>query len=190
MSPIHSFPPVADDQATLLILGSMPGKRSLEQQQYYAHPRNAFWKTMGELTGTYPSLPYAQRLQRLKDSGIALWDVLHSCEREGSLDSDIVQEAPNDFAVFFAQHPHITRVCFNGAKAEQSFKKFVLGKQELPLLEFMRLPSTSPAHAGLRYEEKLQAWQIINAFLQERPPGTKVRKINTDALSRKTKRSL
>ena len=159
MPRLHSFPPVADEHATTLILGSMPGKESLRQNQYYAHPQNAFWKIMGELVDAHPNLPYAQRLALLKSSGIALWDVLASCEREGSLDADIRVEAANDFAAFFARHLHITHVYFNGAKAEQSFKKFVLGKQRLPMLEFVRLPSTSPAHAGMRYEEKLKVWR-------------------------------
>lgn len=159
MKRIRSFPPVADKHATILILGSVPGKESLKQQQYYAHPQNAFWKIMGDLVGAHLELPYPQRLQALTAANIALWDVLHSCEREGSLDSDIVQEQANDFAAFFAQHPHITHVYFNGAKAEQSFRRFVLGKQELPPLEFARLPSTSPAHAGMRYEEKLEVWK-------------------------------
>lgn len=162
MPRLHSFPPVADAHATILILGSMPGQESLRQQQYYAHPHNAFWKIMGDLVGAYPALPYPQRLQALKAAHIALWDVLHSCEREGSLDSDIEQEEANDFASFFAQHPHITHVYFNGAKAEHSFRKFVLGKQALPPLKLLRLPSTSPAHAGMRHEEKLAAWQIVS----------------------------
>jgi len=158
MPRLRSFPPVTNTDATVLILGSMPGTESLKQQQYYAHPQNVFWKIMGELVGAYPSLAYLERLRALTAAHIALWDVLHSCKREGSLDSDIVQEAPNDFAAFFAQHPNIARVFFNGAKAEQSFKRFVLGKQKLPPLEFVRLPSTSPAHAGMRYEEKLKIW--------------------------------
>jgi hypoxanthine-DNA glycosylase len=158
MPRIHSFTPVADKHATTLILGSMPGKESLKQQQYYAHPQNAFWKIMGDLVGIHPALPYPQRLLALTAAHIALWDVLHTCEREGSLDSDIEQEEANDFAAFFARHPNITRVYFNGAKAEQSFKRFVLGKQKLPPLTFQRLPSTSPAHAGMRYEEKLKVW--------------------------------
>jgi hypoxanthine-DNA glycosylase len=159
MSPIHSFPPAADEQAATLILGSMPGKESLKQNQYYAHPQNAFWKIMGDLVGTHPTLPYQQRLSALTAAHIALWDVLKTCERQGSLDSDIQNETANDFASFFNNHPHITHVFFNGAKAEQSFKRSVLGKQKLPPLEFARLPSTSPAHAGMRYEEKLKAWK-------------------------------
>lgn len=159
MARIRSFPPVAAGQARLLILGSMPGKASLQQQQYYAHPANAFWKIMGELLGFPPHAPYQQRLHALTSAHIALWDVLASCEREGSLDADIQNEAANDFAAFFKTQRHITRVCFNGAKAEHSFKRFVLGRQHLPPLEFVRLPSTSPAHAGMRYAEKLAAWR-------------------------------
>jgi len=159
MPHIYSFAPVSNADARVLILGSMPGKKSLEQNQYYAHPLNAFWKIMGELVGAYPSLPYEEKLYALKSSGIALWDVLASCVRETSLDSHIRKEFANDFASFFAQHPHITQVFFNGSKAEQCFRKFVQGKQALPPLSFRRLPSTSPAHAGMRYEDKLQAWR-------------------------------
>ena len=158
---ICCFPPVTSASAEVLILGSMPGKMSLQQNQYYAHPMNAFWKIMGELVGAYPQLPYPARLDMLRRSGIALWDVLASCERASSLDSHIRNEAANDFAAFFAQHPRITRVFFNGGKAEQGFRKFVLGKQTLPVLEFCRLPSTSPAHAGMRYADKLKAWRTI-----------------------------
>jgi hypoxanthine-DNA glycosylase len=161
MARINSFVPVADSDARILILGSMPGKESLRQQQYYAHPQNAFWKIMGEFTGAQPSLLYAQRLQCLKNARIALWDVLHTCERIGSLDSDIEQEQANDFTAFFARHPYITHVYFNGAKAEQSFKRFVLKKQKLPPLSFARLPSTSPAHAGMCYADKLDAWSVM-----------------------------
>lgn len=159
MAKIWSFPPVADERATALFLGSMPGKESLKRQQYYAHPQNAFWKIMGELVGAHPALPYPQRLHTLTAAHIALWDVLHTCEREGSLDSDIEREEANDFATFFARHPRITHVFFNGAKAEQSFKRFVLGKQQLPPLKFARLPSTSPAHASLCLDEKLDIWR-------------------------------
>lgn len=161
MSHIHSFLPVSDAEARVLILGSMPGNKSLEQNQYYAHPSNAFWKIMGELIDAKPDIPYEERLCLLKSSGIALWDVLASCERKSSLDSHIRKESANDFASFFAQHPHITRVLFNGSKAEQCFRKFVQDKQVLPPLQFRRLPSTSPAHAGMRYADKLLAWQAV-----------------------------
>lgn len=160
MARIYSFAPVSNADARILILGSMPGKKSLEQNQYYAHPSNVFWKLMGELINAHPHLPYEQRLEILKSSGIALWDVLAACERgESSLDSNIKEEAANDFAEFFSKHPHIAQVFFNGSKAEQCFKKFVLDNQTLPPLALYRLPSTSPAHAGMRYTDKLKAWR-------------------------------
>ncbi|GAB4116927.1 MAG: DNA-deoxyinosine glycosylase [Sideroxydans sp.] len=163
MKHICSFPPVANSQATLLILGSMPGEESLKRQQYYAHPRNVFWRIMGELVGAPPTLPYPQRLKRLQESSIALWDVLHTCERTGSLDSAIEREKANDFSAFFDRHPRIMRIFFNGTKAEHSFRKFVLEKQQLPPLTLQRLPSTSPAHAGMCYAEKLERWRLILA---------------------------
>jgi hypoxanthine-DNA glycosylase len=165
---IRSFAPVSRADARVLVLGSMPGKMSL-QQQYYAHPQNAFWKIMGELVGAAPALPYPERLQRLRDSGIALWDVLASCERASSLDAHISGESANDFASFFARHPHITQVFFNDSKAEQSFRKFVRGRQVLPPLHLQRLPSTSPAHAGMRYADKLTAWRAVMRHPATRP---------------------
>lgn len=163
MKLIHSFPPVADASARILILGSMPGEESLRAGQYYAHPRNAFWKLMGELFAANPELPYAQRTQRLKKSGIALWDVLASCVRKGSLDSAIAADSitPNDFQAFFAAHKKITRVFFNGATAERSFRMHVLPGLNAPPLQFTRLPSTSPAHAALGYAQKLAAWRTL-----------------------------
>jgi len=164
---IGCFPPVSNSNATVLILGSMPGKESLKQNRYYAHPQNVFWRIMGELVGAHPQLPYAERLHKLAEAHIALWDVLASCERESSLDTHIRNEQANDFVSFFAQCPRITHVFFNGSKAEQSFNKFVLGIQKLPPLNFKRLPSTSPAHAGMHYVEKLKMWgAVINCRVE------------------------
>lgn len=163
MGLIHSFPPVADASARILILGSMPGVESLRAGQYYAHPRNAFWKLMGELFGANPELPYAQRTQQLKKSGIALWDVLASCLRKGSLDSAITADSmtPNDFQAFFATHRKITQVFFNGATAERSFRLQVLPGLTAQPLQFTRLPSTSPAHAALSHAQKQAAWRVL-----------------------------
>lgn len=163
MTGVSCFAPVATPEARILILGSMPGKKSLERNQYYAHPANAFWKIMGALYDAAPSLPYAERLEKLSSSGIALWDVLSSCERHSSMDAHIRNEAANDFTHFFAVHPHIRNVYFNGSKAQQCFQKLVQGKQSLPPLTLQRLPSTSPAHAGLCFEEKLAAWKCLLA---------------------------
>ena len=165
MPHIKSFPPIANATATILILGSMPGKESLRAGQYYAHPRNAFWTILGELTGASPSLPYEARARMLKSSGIALWDVLASCTRHSSLDADIDPDSihPNDFTAFFETHPLITQVFFNGTMAEQCFRKHVLPQLTRRPLRLQRMPSTSPANASLRYEQKLQAWQTILA---------------------------
>lgn len=165
MTTIHSFAPVSRPDAKILLLGSMPGVRSLQQAQYYAHARNAFWPIMAALFGVALELPYAERLRLLQSHGIALWDVLQCCERVGSLDADIAEASivANDFAEFFAQHVHIRQVFFNGAKAETAFKKYVLPTlgSAGESLRYVRLPSTSPAHAGLSYSQKLAQWKII-----------------------------
>jgi len=157
---LQGFPPVAARDARVLVLGSMPGVASLQASRYYAHPRNGFWPIMGALVGADPALPYARRLARLKASGIALWDVLDRCERIGSLDSSIVDATAqaNDFATFFARHPQVTDVMFNGAKAEAAYRRS--GPSLAPLrIRAWRLPSTSPANASVAFAEKLAAWR-------------------------------
>lgn len=163
MPHIHCFPPSEDAGARVLILGSMPGKESLRAGQYYAHRRNAFWTIMGELIGAAPALPYESRTRILKSAGIALWDVLASCTRDGSLDSaiDTASISPNDFASFFSTHPGITQVFFNGAVAEKCFRSLVQHSLELRSLHYQRLPSTSPANAAISYNQKLKAWGAI-----------------------------
>ena len=164
---IHSFAPIAAPGATLLILGSMPGRASLVASQYYAHPRNAFWPIMGELFGAGPDLPYARRVSVLRNAGVALWDVLASCTRGTSLDSDIDEAsiAANDFASFLRTHRRIERVFFNGTKAEASFRRHVLPALAAPTLRFERLPSTSPANASWPYARKLRAWRAVGVGL-------------------------
>jgi hypoxanthine-DNA glycosylase len=177
MPQVQSFPPIADAEARILILGSMPGTASLEAAQYYAHAQNLFWRILGEVTGAAPSLPYAARAKALKSCGIALWDVLASCAREGSLDSaiDDASICANDFVSFYRAHPAIAQVFFNGAKAEACYRKHVL-----PLLahgfgpqRYNRLPSTSPANASMSraYKHRLwrQALRLALAGRQRRP---------------------
>lgn len=161
MHAVTSFPPIANPSAHTLVLGSMPGVLSLQAQQYYAHPRNAFWHIMGKLYGFDIALPYAARVEKLKASGLALWDVLHSCTRVGSLDSaiEVGSRIPNDFAHFFEQHPHIRLVGFNGAEAEKSFNAYVLPQLIMREIRFVRLPSTSPAHAARSLTQKTEAWR-------------------------------
>lgn len=163
MAEIYSFAPIADENAEILILGSMPGCASLEANQYYAHKRNAFWRIMSELLHFDVTLPYETRISALKSAGFSLWDVLHSCRREGSLDARIEPKTLeiNDFQLFFQTHPKIKSVFFNGTKAETCFKQHVLKKHNFNTLSFTRLPSTSPAHAAKSFEYKCNAWRLI-----------------------------
>jgi len=143
----------------VLVLGSMPGAASLLAGQYYAHRQNRFWPFMGVLVGAHPVLPYAQRLQRLGSAGIAVWDVIANCRREGSLDSAIRDETVNDFDLFLARHPGVATVLFNGAKAETTFVRRVLPTLAGAELRRLRLPSTSPANASQTDAAKLAAWR-------------------------------
>lgn len=172
MSEVRSFAPVARIDARVLVLGSMPGVASLTARQYYAHPRNAFWPIMSGLTRVSADAAYAQRLAGLKAVRIALWDVLQSCVRPGSLDSDIDDGTivANDFAAFLRRHRRITHVFFNGGKAEEAFRRHVQRDVTVafPGLQYVRLPSTSPANASYSLVRKSERWQA--AFAQLAPP--------------------
>lgn len=150
--------PVARPDARILILGSFPGVESLRLRQYYANRRNCFWPIMGELVGASPQLPYEERLARLKESGIALWDVCAEAERNGSLDSGIRSSRLNDLDAFFKRHPQIEIICFNGKKAQEIFRRSVPAGSAPPLPQIL-LPSTSPAHAAMTFATKLSRWR-------------------------------
>ena len=157
------FPPIEDAAARVLVLGSLPGRKSLEKREYYAQPYNAFWRIMGELFGAGPALEYPARLVRLRAHGVAVWDVLAAGEREGSLDSSIVRASivVNDFRSFFAHHRALALICFNGNTAARLFERKVLPglPPEWAAIERRALPSTSPAYASLRFEQKLARWR-------------------------------
>ena len=166
MPRVQCFDPIEDRNAEVLILGSMPGRVSLAADEYYAHPQNAFWRIMCELLGLDAAAPYKARIAALKSARIALWDVLLSCVREGSLDARIQpgMQTANDFAAFFRAHRKITRVFFNGATAEACFRKHALPMIDAASLRCQRLPSTSPAHAAMSYARKLDVWRSILPF--------------------------
>jgi len=168
---IASFAPVANSSAKILILGSIPGEASLAAEQYYAHPRNAFWPIMAELLGFAPDAPYAKRIQALQQANIALWDVLHSCHRKGSLDTAIENDSieVNDLEGFFFGHPDIRLVCFNGGMAERSYHQHVLKHGKYTTIQYLRLPSSSPAHAALSLQQKMEIWRAaLAAVLAQR----------------------
>jgi hypoxanthine-DNA glycosylase len=154
----EGFPPIAAADARILILGSLPGERSIAEQQYYAHPQNAFWRIMQDVFGIAGD--YTARCKLLMDNGVALWDVLHSSVRPGSMDSNIRLDGAraNDFISFLAQHERIERVLCNGRKAGQLFTRMVMPELSIDLpVEIM--PSTSPAFAAMRYDMKLEKWR-------------------------------
>ncbi len=175
IKPVSGFSFEANPKAKVLILGSMPGIKSLNEQKYYAHPRNAFWSIMEELftihlDKTQNTSFYEKRLQVLKSEGVALWDVLASCERKGSLDSNIDTKSMvlNDFAKLFAYAPDISTIIFNGKAAEKIFRQSFLpnNKDLLAGKALISLPSTSPAYAAMNLQDKKLAWKIIRDFLK------------------------
>jgi hypoxanthine-DNA glycosylase len=158
---LHGLAPVFDAQARLLVLGSFPGAASLQAAQYYAHPRNAFWPVMAALLAE-PALaaqPYAERLASLRRHRVALWDAVAACQREGSLDTAITDAEPSDLGELIARLPGLKAIGCNGALAHRQ-TLLALGDVGLPVL---RLPSTSPAHAGLRLADKMAAWRAALA---------------------------
>jgi len=159
---ISSFPPIIDVHSRILILGSIPGVKSLEKQQYYAHPQNKFWKIIFELFNEDFTEDYPERIHILRKHHIAIWDVIDSCERKGSLDSEIKNEEANQIAELLQEYPNIKSIFCNGGKSYKNLQK-VLGKNyKLPII---LLPSTSPLHT-VSFEKKLEEWVKILEFVK------------------------
>lgn len=161
MNNCKSFKPSIDNNSRILILGSMPGIKSLEEQQYYAHPQNRFWKVMGNICNEpkLSELDYDTKLKILLNSNIALWDTIKSCKREGSLDSDIQNEKPNNIGKLLKTYPNIEIICLNGNKSYSAFKKYfpVLFEKYV----CYRMPSTSPANARYSLNILIKEWSKI-----------------------------
>jgi TDG/mug DNA glycosylase family protein len=157
------FEPIARADARVLVLGSVPGEASIKVGHYYAHPRNAFWPLVETILGDGSTLDYPARIDLVLQSRVALWDVLASVERQGSLDSAIVgdSEIPNDILGFLGSHPGITHIFFNGAKAESAFMRHIGGSIPARRVRLVRLPSTSPANAATPFSAKAEAWRAI-----------------------------
>ncbi len=165
---IFGFPPVVGVLPRILILGSMPSVKSLEETQYYAHPRNAFWRIQAALFEEEFTLDYETRIWRLQEHGIALWDSVASCMRPGSLDARITQAVPNDIPGLLHDNPSIGHIFFNGRASQQVFLRHHRAlAQYIPVT---LLPSTSPAAASLSFAQKLDAWRaiLVPLGLQER----------------------
>jgi double-stranded uracil-DNA glycosylase len=154
---LYSFPPVLTRHSRVLILGSFPGAASLAAAQYYAHPRNQFWRLLGALLNEpLPELDYATRLERLLAHQIGLWDVLAACERRGSLDAAIRHATPNDLSALRLHAPLLEKICFNGKTAGRFAPIMCAAGYQTQVL-----PSSSPAYAMLSFQEKLTQWQAI-----------------------------
>lgn len=157
-----AMPPIIDKNSRVLILGTMPGEQSLLKNEYYGNPGNHFWKLMYEIFNEPFSSDFDHRRRMILKKGVALWDVLDTCERSGSLDSNIKNQSPNDFEVFFKKHTSIKTVVFASKMAEKYFDRYALRP---PQIEFMTLPSPSGANAGWTYAKKLEKWAVLTDFL-------------------------
>lgn len=167
---VASLPPQIGRGCRVLILGTAPSVRSVEMRQSYAHPQNLFWPLMGEMFNAGPELAYAERIARLQQTGIGIWDVLEYCERPGSLDSSIVRssEVANDIPGLLTAQPSIVCIVLNGGRALTSFRRLVLPRLDAGLLQrvtLLDLPSTSPANAGMSRAEKCRRWRTLAEFL-------------------------
>jgi hypoxanthine-DNA glycosylase len=153
----RGLPPVLGPTSRLIVLGSFPGQASLAAQQYYAHPRNQFWPLLAALWGVaLPVMPYGDRLQVLRERGLALWDVYAACRRQGSLDSAIEDAELNDLASLRVLAPQLQAVAHNGGESARSMR--ITGALGWPVY---KLPSTSPANASWSFERKLAAWRDV-----------------------------
>lgn len=158
-----AFLPIVDEKCTVLLLGTMPGDRSLSLQQYYGHAGNHFWKLIYTLFDQPTDPAYEARKKFLLQHGIALWDVLESCTCEGSLDSNIKNEVVNDFAAFYQQYPAITHVFFDSRKAEEFYLRYVK-KSDNKIYHL--LPSPSRANASKSFDQKLEAWKELLLYVR------------------------
>jgi len=161
---LYGIPPAADENARLMILGSMPGARSLMEGQYYAYPRNDFWALLCAALGADDPADYDARIALAKSRGVALWDVIASCVREGSLDQNIRDAVPNDIPGFLGAHPGIRAVCFNGTAARRAFQKHFAEREGI---DFLLLPSSSPVprQAIRGFTDKLPYWMKLREYL-------------------------
>lgn len=158
---IYSFEPIVDENSKILILGSIPGVKSLEKQEYYGHPQNKFWKIICEILNEDFTTVYQEKLKILKKNHIAVWDVLDSCERKGSLDSEIKNEETNAIEDLLSRYPNISAIFCNGGKSFKILQNILGENYKIPIY---LLPSTSPLHT-ISFEKKLESWQVISRYL-------------------------
>lgn len=164
---VQSFPPVIDERAKVLVLGSMPGTASLDKGQYYGHPRNHFWPVVYGLFGEQPSPGYDERIAYAQKRGLALWDTIAACRREGSLDANIQDESPNDIPGLLARYPGIVCIACNGSKSYDTFNKYFGSHSLCAHIPLLKLPSTSPIPTPRMRTtaDRIEAWRALLPYL-------------------------
>ena len=160
MERISSFPPIISKSSKILILGSVPGIKSLEMQEYYAHPQNKFWKILFEIFEEDFTINYSEKIKFLEKNNVAVWDVIDSCERQGSLDTKILNEVANDISKLLEEFPNIEAIFCNGQKSFKNLNKILPENFQIPIFA---LPSTSPAYT-IPFHNKLEQWKTIKQF--------------------------
>jgi hypoxanthine-DNA glycosylase len=153
-----SFPPIADGTTEILILGSLPGEKSLAMHEYYAHPQNKFWRIIAAITNNEMPVTYSGKTGLLIKNKIGVWDVVREAKRIGSLDTNIVGEVPNDIDSFISRHKNLKVVGFNGTKALKVFDKYFKRREHL---KYIQLPSSSPANARIKFDEICEKWREL-----------------------------
>ena len=168
MTRVHSIEPIIGRHPRIIILGSMPGIISINAAQYYANPRNMFWAVLAELFDIDIDCDYETKVQQVRELPVILWDTLKTCHREGSLDSKILNTdiEANDIVALLGQYPAVRAIAFNGGASSKYFDRLI--KPQLPndlSVELFKMPSTSPAYAGMKFEQKLELWRRLSVFI-------------------------
>ncbi len=153
-----SFPPISHNSTEILILGSLPGEKSLVMHEYYAHPNNKFWRIIAAITDSQTPVKYGDKLSLLIENKIGVWDVVREAKRVGSLDTNIVDEVPNDIDDFISRHKNLKVVGFNGTKSMKLFDKYFKRQAQI---KYIQLPSSSPANARITFDEICEKWREL-----------------------------
>ena len=184
----RGLPPVVYPQSRTIVLGTLPGEKSIDAQQYYAHPQNQFWSILAAVYGCEIKSGYSKRLAVVRRCHLALWDVLASASRRGSLDESISDPEPNDFLSFFCAYPNVRTIVFNGEKSERMFRRYILQdlpsdlKDDLRLIDHLPSSSPMPGVHALHLEQKVERWQIIRTL--QPPPSKRMHRIRQDEATR------
>jgi hypoxanthine-DNA glycosylase len=153
-----SFPPISADSTEILILGSLPGEKSLAMHEYYAHPQNKFWRIIAAITDGQTPVDYGDKMSLLINNKIGVWDVVREAKRIGSLDKNIVDEVPNDIDNFISRHKNLKVIGFNGTKSMKLFDKYFKRQAHF---KYIHLPSSSPANARIKFDEICEKWRKV-----------------------------